>query len=201
MLKIGLTGILGSGKSTVAAIFESLNVPVIDVDLAGHWVLQHSETAKQKLVEAFGKDILENGQINRKRVGKIVFANEAHLKRLNDIVHPLMLERVDQLVNEIEGEGTSKYLIINAALIFELGVDKQMDYNITVSASVEACIQRTQARDGLPREQILKRMAAQLSQEEKIARSDFVITNDQDLNSLEQQVKTLHNRILQTTVD
>ena len=201
MLKIGLTGILGSGKSTVAAIFESLNVPVIDVDLAGHWVLQHNETAKQKLVEAFGKDILENGQINRKRVGKIVFANEAHLKRLNDIVHPLMLERVDQLVNEIEGEGDSKYLIINAALIFELGVDKQMDYNITVSAPVEACIQRTQARDGLPREQILKRMAAQLSQEEKIARSDFVITNDQDLNSLEQQVKTLHNRILQTTVD
>ena len=201
MLKIGLTGILGSGKSTVAAIFESLNVPVIDVDLAGHWVLQHNETAKQKLVEAFGKDILENGQINRKRVGKIVFANEAHLKRLNEIVHPLMLERVDQLVNELEGEGNSKYLIINAALIFELGVDKQMDYNITVSAPVEACIQRTQARDGLPREQILKRMAAQLSQEEKIARSDFVITNDQDLNSLEQQVKTLHNRILQTTVD
>ncbi len=169
---IGLTGGIGSGKSTVASYFKELGVPVYIADDAAKQVLQYPETAR-KVIETFG-EVLNNDGIDRKKLAQIVFDNPEKLKQLNAIVHPAVHIHFKEWIKSQD----SNFVIKEAAILFESGSYKDCDKIISVSAPTEIRIERVMSRDNVTRVQVLQRMAHQLSDDERNNRSDFVIFNE-----------------------
>jgi len=195
MLVVGLTGIIGSGKSTVANMLSEQGASVIDVDRIGHTVLDDGDI-KIKLQQEFGREIIdENGNVSRKMLGDIVFKDKAKIKKLNALLHPKMIQIVEQKIQERK-QSDIAYIIVEAALLFEMGLQKQVDFSVTVTAPEEVCIERVHIRNNLPREHIASRMKFQLSDQEKRERADIIIENDGALNELNQKVHKVHNWLL-----
>ncbi len=197
-LVVGLTGGVGCGKSTVAAMLQRLGAHVIDVDLAGRWAVEENAGVREQIRSVFGDDVFSApDQIDRGRLGAIIFADPAAREKLNRIVHPVMLQRVRQLIAEQrESAAPYTYIIVDAALIFELDLDKELDRTVAVSAPLEACIRRIRLRNGLTEKQVRQRMAAQLPVNEKIRRADYVLRNNGDLDTLQGRVNELHNWLM-----
>jgi len=194
---IGLTGVLGSGKSAAAKYFAGLGARVIDMDKAGRWAVDALEDVQQKLALRFGDDIIdEEGRLQRRRLGEIVFADAEALTALNAIVHPAMLKRVRELIAETQTDPAIPYIVVDAALIFELQFEQECDAVVVVSSPIEMCLQRAARYKKLSRQQALQRIQAQLTQEKKIARADFVIENTGTLGDLSEQVKEVNKKII-----
>jgi len=193
-LVVGVTGSPGCGKSTVSGMFEKLGAQVIDVDDAGRWVVDQVPVIKKSIRRQFGEgSFLPSGELDRRKLGEIVFADKNELVKLNRIVHPFMLNRVRQLVISAQNEKyTLPYIILDAALIFELKLNEELDYVITVSAPLEVRIQRLCRRHGISREQAVRMTDSQLPQEEKIQLANFVIENTDTLEILQENVNNLH---------
>ena len=192
MIKIGLTGGIGSGKSTVAKLFEVLGAPVYYADDAAKRLMNEDEILKQQVQKEFGKEAYTNGSLNRKYISDIVFANPEKLDLLNSIVHPATLKDAEEWMNK----QTTPYTIKEAALIFESGAQEQLDYVIGVSAPTPLRIQRTIQRDNITREEVIARMNKQIDETIKMRLCDFVITNDEQ-QLVMAQVMALHNHITQ----
>lgn len=190
-LKIGLTGGIGSGKSTVAKIFELLNVPVYYADAASKRLYQTNDELKAALKQHFGEDIYTAEQLNRSKLAAIVFNDASKLALLNSLVHPLTISDAENWLKSQAGP----YAIKEAALLFEAGSAAGLDYVIGVSAPTHVRIKRVMDRDGTTREEVLTRMARQIDETIKMRLCDFVIVNnEQDL--LIPQVLALHQKIL-----
>jgi dephospho-CoA kinase len=188
LLKIGITGSIGSGKTTACKIFETLGVPVYYADDRGKYLLEHNAGVKAALIEAFGPDLFnESGQLKRSELAEIVFNNPAKLKILENIVHPAVQQ--DFLV--WAAEQNAPYLLKEAALLLEAGTVKDLDKLITVTAPEQIRISRIKVRDRLSSEQILARMERQWPDAQKIAAADYVLYND-DRQLLLPQVLKLH---------
>lgn len=194
MLKIGLTGGIGSGKSTVAAIFEVLGIPVYYADGAAKRLMNQDEQLKAVIVEAFGHETYINGQLNTKYLSAQVFSNVEKLSLLNSLVHPATLRDASAWMDR----QSSAYVIKEAALIFESGAEKDLDYVIGVKASEELRIQRTMKRDVITRDEVESRLNRQMPQEDKLRLCNFVINNEGDLPLIPQVLK-LHDTFLTTT--
>ncbi len=191
MLKIGLTGGLGSGKSTVAHIFEVLGIPVYYADSASKRLMNDDEKMKGDVINAFGKEVYNDGKLNRKYLSEIVFKDEKKLELLNSIVHPAtLLDAAEWMKNQ-----TSPYAIKEAALIFESGSNKALDFVIGVEAPLQLRLQRVMKRDNISREQAMERIEKQMDEEKKIGLCDFVIVNDEQKMVIP-QVLELHQRFL-----
>jgi dephospho-CoA kinase len=175
MLRIGLTGGIGSGKTTVAKIFELLHVPVYYADAASKRLYHTNEDLKSKLKEHFGKDVYMEGQLDRARLASLVFNNEEKLTLLNSWVHPLTIKDAHDWMN---GQ-VAPYVIKEAALLFESGSNAGLNYVIGVDAPSEVRIGRVMERDGLSRDEVLARMGKQLGEGDKMKLCDFVITNNE----------------------
>jgi dephospho-CoA kinase len=175
MLKIGITGGIGSGKTTVAKVFETLGIPVYYADDAAKQLMNTDEALKQKIKEQFGEESYENGLLNRKYIASIVFNNPDKLAILNSLTHPATIAAA----NEWIGKQTSPYILKEAALLFESGSDKGLDYIIGVSAPYALRLQRVMQRDNTAAEEVEKRMARQLDEEKKMKRCNFIIVNDE----------------------
>ncbi len=202
MLIIGLTGILGSGKTTAATMFRSLGIPIVDMDEAGRWAVNNDETVRKQIALTFGEEMFDaDGNLLREKLGTVVFGDAEKLKTLNRIVHPGMLACARTWVDEITQEPAAPYLLIDAALIFELEVDKNCDGVITVAAPLEDSIPRAMQRSNLSREDALGRIQAQWPQEKKIAHSKYVIWNDADLHTLRSRVLAIHEQIVRLSPD
>jgi dephospho-CoA kinase len=173
-LKVGLTGGIGSGKTTVARIFEVLGVPVYYADDAARRIMNEDEDLKKSIVKNFGEQSYTGGKLNREYLASIVFHDKKKLAILNALVHPATIRNSIQWMKQ----QTSPYAIREAALIFESGVQGQLDYVIGVSAPVELRIQRSIQRDGLTRQQVMERMDRQINETIKMRLCDFVIVND-----------------------
>ena len=198
MLRTGLTGVIGCGKSLAAHILcEDYGVPVIDMDAAGRTAVEQKEVLRQ-LRYAFGPAVFnDNGVLDRRALGGIVFADEAQRRKLNAIVHPAMLAIVEQRMRHAARISTNTpYLIVDAALIFELGFEKKLDCVVTVFAPLELCLYRTMTRDHLTRRQAQQRFAAQLPQEVKCKRADYVLDNSGTPEDLAARVAELHRWLL-----
>lgn len=191
MLKIGLTGGIGSGKSTVAKVFEMIGVPVYYADDAAKKLMQEDADLKAALQDAFGEETYKDGYLNTSHLSAQVFGNEARLKQLNSIVHPVVIEYGK---NWMQSQ-TAPYAIKEAALFFESGSQAGLDYIVGVYAPKSLRIHRTIQRQGLSRQQVLDRMDKQLDESIKMKLCDFVITNDEQQLVLP-QILALHEQLI-----
>ena len=189
MLTIGLTGGIGSGKSTVSKFLAELGAPVIDADKVGHAIYQPDGPAYQEMIDAFGRDILApDGAIDRKKLGPIVFGDPAALKRLNAIVHPKMFARMREMVAALRAQGERKPIVIEAAILIEANWQPLFDEIWLVIASKERVIERVERDRGMKPEQTEARISAQLSDDERRRHASLVVTNDGTLEELRARV-------------
>ena len=196
MLRIGLTGGIGSGKSTASKFFESFGSFVINADEEAKNLLSSSETVQHELISEFGTDIIDvSGQINKTKLARVAFQDEEHQQRLNSVIHPYIYNIIDDQFNQILNEGKFDIFVVDGALIFESGYDVHMDYIIVVTALLKNRMERALARETLSREEILKRIDLQWPEEEKVNLADFVIHNDGSENELKKNVKNLIKKL------
>lgn len=188
MLKVGLTGGIGSGKSTIAKLFTVLGVPVYTADEAAKTVIDTDPGVRKNIIELFGTDAFRDGVYNRKYISARVFNDETLLKKLNSIVHPATFHHFERWLHEQD----SRYIIKEAAILFESGSNKTVDVVITVTAPVDLRIKRVANRDNSDPQEIKKRIASQLTDEERTRLSDHVIIND-DRTPVLPQVLKLHS--------
>lgn len=191
-LKIGITGGIGSGKTTVARIFEVLGIPVYYADDAAKRIMNEDETLKQQIIKNFGEGSYTDGRLNREYLAAIVFSDKKKLAILNALVHPATIRNS---IAWMKKQKTS-YAIREAALIFESGVQGQLDYVIGVSAPLELRIERAMLRDKLTRQQVQERMDRQINETIKMRLCDFVIINDEKKPVIP-QVMRLHDQLSQ----
>jgi dephospho-CoA kinase len=191
MLKVGLTGGIGSGKTTVAKIFELLNVPVYYADQASKRLYHTDKHLISEIKKYFGEDVYTNDILNRSKLASIVFNNPSKLDLLNELVHPPTLRDAEEWMKR----QTAPYVIKEAALLFESGSASGLDYVVGVQAPSHYRIKRAMERDGLKREEVLGRMNRQIDEDIKLRLCDFVIiNNEQEL--VIPQVLELHSRFV-----
>ncbi len=191
-ITIGLTGGIGSGKSTAAKILAELGAPAIDADKVGHEIYQPGTPAYRELSDAFGEGILAPDRtIDRSKLGPIVFADPAALKRLNAIVHPKMFARMGERVAAMRRDGEARQIVIEAAILIEANWQPLFDEIWLVTAARERVIERVERDRGLKPEQTEARIRAQLSDEERRKYATSVIRNDGSLEELRTAVTRL----------
>lgn len=191
MLKIGITGGIGSGKSTVAKVFEVLGIPVYYADDAAKQLMNKDENLKEKITKQFGNQVYTDGKLNRTYLSEIVFNNPEKLALLNSLVHPAILKDAERWMQQ----QTTPYAIKEAALIFESGAQQHLDYVIGVTAPAPLRIHRTMQRDAITREEVVARMDKQMDDTIKMKLCHFIIKNDEQ-EMLLPQVIALHEKLL-----
>ena len=193
MLKVGITGGIGSGKSTVSRFFSELRVPVYDSDQRAKSLMQHDDSIIIKIKKEFGDNSYLNNQLNRSYIAEIVFKNELKLKQLNAIVHPVV--RTD-FNNWLSQNSNANFVIKEAAIMIESGAYKDLDKLIVVNANREQKIKWIKKRDNLLLEDIENRIQNQLSDEIRNQYADFIIENSSSKKELKQQVLSIYNKLV-----
>lgn len=189
MLRVGLTGGIGSGKTTIAKIFQALGIPVYYADDAAKKLMNTDAALKKLIIRHFGGAAYKHGELDRKYLAGIVFNDDQKLELLNSFVHPATIQDAEKWIQE----QTSPYIIREAALLFESGANKNLDHVIGVYAPEALRVKRVMERDGLSAEEILKRIGRQMNEDEKMKRCDFIIYNDEQQPVLP-QVLQLHRK-------
>lgn len=196
MYKVGITGGIGSGKTTVCKVFEVLGIPVFYADTEAKGIMVKDSILIQNIKETFGKQsYFEDGTLNKQHIASIVFNNEAELIKLNAIVHPAVFRAFDAWEEQMANQ--APYTLKEAALLFESGSYKMCDTTILVTAPIEVKIKRVMERDGITAAQVKARMDKQLSDEEKAKMANYFISNDEE-HSIIEQVLNLHKQFLIT---
>lgn len=188
-LRVGITGGIGSGKSTVCNLFARLGRAVLSADAIARSLTDGNDDIKASIRKAFGTGVfLPNGAVDRKALAAHVFMNRTRLQTLNAIIHPHVFRAIEQALSQLPTTQRQPYVVIEAALIFESGMDKQLDYVVVVSADEGKRIDRVMKRDGVTREEVLARMQSQMNVEQALRRADFVLTNNGTEPDLERSV-------------
>lgn len=191
MLKIGLTGGIGAGKTTVSKIFETIGVPVFYADIEAKKIMNEDEKLKTSLINIFGIEVYKNGELNKSYLSNIIFSDKHKLEILNSLVHPLTITAA----NNWALKQNAKYVIKEAALLFESGSTIDLDFVIGVFSSKSLRIKRVMQRDNVSVEIVNARMNAQIDESIKQKLCDFVINNN-ETDLLINQVLTIHKKIL-----
>ena len=179
MVRLGVTGGIGSGKSVVCRLLQMLDVPVYDSDSRAKWLMANSLVLRERLCARFGAEIYEGGVLQRRVLAERVFSNAEALAALNAIVHPAVAEDFCVWAAEREAEGAD-VVVLESAILLSSGFDRFVDRCVAVVAPEELRVARAVARDGASVEQIEARIAAQMSQQEVASRCDYVIVNDEE---------------------
>jgi dephospho-CoA kinase len=193
MLKVGITGNIGSGKTRVCRIFETMGVPVFYADREAALVYSDGRV-QQQVVEAFGSEMFdEAGNLQRQKLASIVFSDEKALAKINAIIHPAVLRRYEQWLEDYNDKA---YTLHEAAILFEHHLEEHMDLVITVTAPEAVRLRRVMERDGVPEAEVRNRMKNQWPDALKTEKSDFVIYNDDD-DFLVSQIDAIHQKLIQ----
>jgi dephospho-CoA kinase len=189
--KLGVTGGIGSGKTSVCRVFSVLSVPVFSADREAQDIMENDEVIKSKINYISGKDLYADGSLNRMELAKIIFNDRALLDKVNLLVHPAVFDRFRKWVKD----QTAPYIIMEAAILFESGASKFVDKVATVVAPVEQRIGRVIARNKLSRDQVMERMRNQMDDEMRIKLSDYIINNSEN-DMIIPPILSIHEDIL-----
>lgn len=193
MLRIGLTGGIGSGKSTVSKLFHDLGAPVIDADVIAHQIVEPGQPALKQLAATFGSEFLNaDGSLNRAKLRELVFSDPSQKKRLERLLHPLIRAKMAEKIAQLD----SPYCIVSIPLLLETQMTDLVDRILVIDCPVATQIERVENRDGLSAEQISRIIASQVSRKTRLARADDIIDNSKPARQLAEQVKKLHNLYL-----
>ncbi|MDR0437812.1 MAG: dephospho-CoA kinase [Bacteroidales bacterium] len=192
MQKIALTGGIGSGKTTVAKLFEMLGIPVFYADLEAHKVRSEVEVSEQ-IIQYFGSKILTENQIDKHKLADIIFNDVETLRWINNLIHPLVEKAFEEWIN-IQKAKKSPFVLMESALIFEANFEHLFDKIIVVDAPQDLRISRVMNRENISEQEVLQRINKQLSAEEKRQKADIIIYNDEQHSLIKQVVET-HGRV------
>ncbi len=195
MFNVGITGGMGSGKTTVCKMFEALGIPVYNSDERAKHLMNHEHFLIDQIKKYFGEEAYRDGTLNRKLLADRVFNDKSLLTQLNALVHPVVFRDTERWLKE-QVEKKVPYTLREAALLVETGSYKMLDKLIVVTAPVSKRMERITKRDNVSKTDIQARMNNQLEESEKIKLADYVITNDKDIAHLEAQVIKIHHELL-----
>jgi len=195
MLKVAITGGIGSGKSLVCQVFKTLGIPIFDADAVSNHLVEHDATLKTAITELFGKEAYKNNIYNRKYIASIVFSQAEMLQALNALVHPKAIEAAKQWFEKQQ----TLYAIKEAAILFESNSEKDIDIIIGVTAPEKVRIERVMQRTGYSKEEVIKRMQQQMPDEEKMAKCNYVIQNN-DTDAILPQILQIHKQLINKSV-
>ena len=190
MIRIGITGGMGAGKSVISEMMRCLGIPVYDADIASKKILNSNTKVKTQLIELLSEEIFSNGQLNRPLMAQLIFNNNELLLKTNAIIHPAVF---DDFIAWSEAQN-KEVVACETAILFESGMVSYFDSILMVSAPLEIRIERCLKRNNFTREQVLERIAKQMDESKKIELSDFVIDND-NRKALYPQLKNFHNNL------
>ena len=196
MLKIGLTGGIGTGKSSVSALFKEWGAYIFDADVVAKDIINNNDTAQSELIAEFGTDVLgADNKIDKKKLARIAFSDEDHQLRLNIIIHPYVFNEIDATFDKVLADGNHEVFVVDAALIYESGADTHMDYVIVVTSHLKIRTERVMTRGGLTLDEFLQRVELQWPDEDKVHMADFVIHNNSTEEHLAAEAKKIYNRL------
>ena len=197
MLKVGLTGGIGSGKSTASKFFEKLGAFILDADKEAKNLLEKNEIVQHEVISEFGTDIINTtGKVDKNKLARVAFQDVDHQRRLNSVVQPYIYDLIDKTFDKVLNDGKYAVFIIDAAMIYESGYDIHLDYIIVITAQLKNRMERALARKTLTREEILKRIEFQWPEEEKVGMADFVIHNDGSEKELNDNIKSIIKKLI-----
>ncbi len=197
MLRVALTGGIGTGKSTASKILNELGSFIFDADKEAKNILKNNGTIQSELIAEFGTDIMSGDEkIDNNKLARIAFQDQDHQLKLNSIIHPYVFQEIDKNFEDALKNGTYDIFVIDAALIYESGADTHMDYVIVITALLKVRMERALQRETLTRDEILKRIDLQWPEEEKIALADFVIHNDGTEEELRGSISDIYNQLV-----
>lgn len=198
MLKVGITGGIGTGKSEVCRMLEELGAKVLYADNISKNLLDTEPTIKARVKKVFGEDIYgHDNLLDRKKLAKLIFFDLTLKEKIENIVHPKVVDFVLKVFDKYEKSEKQKVVFLEAALIYEAEVDKILDYVIVIDAPEDICIQRVVKRDMSNSDAVISRIKSQMEPEKKVKMADFVIKNYGDINKLETNVKFLYKLLNQ----
>ncbi len=195
MMKVGITGGIGSGKSTVCKIFAELGIPVYYADDRAKYLMQHEHYLIDLIKKNFGEEVYPNGKLDRALLASKVFGDKQKVALLNSLVHPAVFRDTERWAGE--QDPSTPYVLKEAALLIESGSYRNLDKLIVVTAPLALRLKRVSDRDNISTEDIMARVKHQLPEEEKVKLADFVITNDKDTGNLQEQVMAIHRQLVQ----
>jgi len=195
VIKVGITGGIGSGKTTVCRMFEELGIPVYYADDRAKYLMQHEHHLIDEIKKKFGPEVYADGKLNRKLLAEKVFNDKAKLAELNALVHPAVYHDSDVWMEE-QKKRKVPYSLKEAALLVETGSYKTLDKLIVVTAPVNTRMQRVSERDQTNIEEVMARVRNQLPEDEKVKLADFVIKNDRDMEHLKENVRKIHEQLI-----
>jgi dephospho-CoA kinase len=190
-MKLGITGGIGSGKTSVCRVFNVLGIPVFSTDLEAKQIMENDQRIMQRINSITGRNLYVKGNLDRKELASLIFSDQSLLKKVNSLVHPVVFDQF----NKWEKKQTSPYVIMEAAILFESGASKLVDRIVTVIAPLEERVDRVIHRNDLTREQVVERMLNQMDDESRIKLSDYVINNS-DHDMIIPAILKIHEDIL-----
>ena len=197
MLKVGLTGGIGSGKSTAVDAFRVLGIPIIDADQIAKDIVEPGSKALDELAEHFGKHVLaENGALDRQQLKNIIFKDNKALQKVEEILHPLIKKEIQNQTSKTTKTSTAPYLIVDIPLLVEKNYQEMFDRIIVVDCLLEQQIERVSQRDNLSSSQIQNIIKVQATREERIKHATDILDNSQTQDHLQEQIKSLHKNFL-----
>jgi dephospho-CoA kinase len=192
MIKVGITGGIGSGKTYISKMFEALGVPVYYADERAKYLMQNNEELRSAIIAAFGEESYANGELNREFLSQVVFKDEKKLAKLNGIVHPAVAQDTEEWNKQHQDKA---YTIKEAALLFETASNKQLDKTILVHADEDERILRVMQRDHISKDKVEARIKHQMSDLDKMQMADFIINNDgkREIDKIVQRIHSYFN--------
>lgn len=194
MKVIGLTGGIGSGKSTVSRMLRGLGAKIIDADQVARDIVEKGKPALEEIVQTFGEETLhEDGTLNRKKLGSLIFDDPHQRKKLNEITHPRIIEEIEERLEKYKEDDNTEVIVLDCALLFEMNMDNMVEESWLVSLDKSTQIKRIMARDELSKDDAEKRINAQMSLEAKAQKATRIIDNSCEVNETHKQVLELWN--------
>lgn len=194
MVTVGITGGLGAGKSTASKFLEEKGAYVFNADVVAKELLKSDPDIKKQLIDAFGMEIIKDGEIDSERLAKISFASEENQNIINNIVHPCVIEEFSKKLEELNNR--YDLVIVDAPLIFESGFDSHLDYTVLIYSTYKTRLERALRRGNLSREDILRRMELQMPEEEKRELASFIIENNGTIEQLKAAIDEFYQNLM-----